>query len=74
MIFGEDLNMDWTFFVAVNAGVIGRIGERYMGETRSVDFSTMIQRLGMIDSRIEQSGRMVHIFFSHLRASCFAYC
>ena len=50
-MFGGDLNMDWTCVVAMNAGAIDSIGERYKGgETRSVDFSTMVQWLKMMNS------------------------
>ena len=31
VMFGEDLNMDWTCFLSVNAGTIDSVGEKYKG-------------------------------------------
>jgi GNAT superfamily N-acetyltransferase len=38
VMFGEDLFMDWTCFVAVNAGAIGGVGGRYKGGDKVCGF------------------------------------
>jgi hypothetical protein len=38
VMFGEDLNMDWTRFVAVNAGTIDSVGEKYKGGDKVCGF------------------------------------
>ena len=48
VMFGEDdLHMDWTYFVAANAGAIGSVGERYKGGDKVCGFSTMIHDMAI---------------------------